>query len=62
MFILAIILTAVLAPTVFLVALFLASLFTGGLVWILGPVIPAAMGIIVLVGTWRIVRDKLKEV
>lgn len=62
MFILAIILTAILAPTVFVIVLLLTSLVTGGLVWIFGPVIPIIMGIITLVGTWQIVRDKLKEV
>ena len=62
MFILAILLTVVLAPTLFVVVLLLTSLVTGGLVWIFGPVIPAIMAVLVLVGTWRTVRDKLAEV
>jgi len=61
MFFFAILLTAVLAPTVFVMALLLANFLTGGLVWALGPVIPIAMAVLCLVGTWNVVREKLRK-
>lgn len=59
MFFFAILLTAVLAPTVFVMVLLLTTFLTGDLVWALGPVIPIAMGVLCLVGTWNVVRAKL---
>ncbi|MDE0355963.1 MAG: hypothetical protein OXK20_09885, partial [Deltaproteobacteria bacterium] len=43
------------------VALLLANFLTGGLVWALGPVIPIAMAVLCLVGTWNVVREKLRK-
>lgn len=56
-----IILTALIAPWIFALVMLFTSFLTGGLVWIAGPVFPVIIGILCVIATWAMIREKLGE-